>query len=127
MNYVDEEDFCVLPADVGSSCDYNDTSSIRRFFFDNSRATCLEFDYLGCAGNLNNFDNYESCMEYCQHRKLIEKITILKICFKSLFRFECLDHLHDEKKYTKTNMHCKLVKLHKKVFITAETLLSLSI
>jgi hypothetical protein len=62
-----DEDFCILPADVGSC--RNETSSIRRYFYDVRRGTCLEFSYSGCGGNLNNFDDYESCMGHCQHRR----------------------------------------------------------
>lgn len=62
-------DICILPAEAGS-CD-SDTVQLRRYYFDDSRGMCLPFAYSGCLGNLNNFESQQSCMDYCQHRKLI--------------------------------------------------------
>lgn len=63
-----KEDLCVMPADAGN-CGNNDTSSYRRYYFDNDRGTCLAFAYSGCGGNQNNFESDEICMQYCQNRK----------------------------------------------------------
>lgn len=57
-----------MPAEVGS-CE-NETNYIRRYFFDDTRGTCLSFIYSGCNGNENNFETYESCLEKCQDSKL---------------------------------------------------------
>lgn len=64
LNALDEEDVCILPADAGSC--QNETNSMRRYFYDIRRGTCLEFAYSGCGGNLNSFDDYQSCMAYCR-------------------------------------------------------------
>lgn len=68
-------DACLMPVAAGS-CDGNDTVHIRRYYFDDSRGICLPFAYSGCEGNLNNFENQQSCMDYCQHRKLIRSQLI---------------------------------------------------
>lgn len=59
---------CLMPAEVGS-CE-NETNYIRRYYFDDTRGTCLSFIYSGCNGNENNFQTYDSCLEKCQDSKL---------------------------------------------------------
>ena len=39
--------------------------NFNRWFFDAERATCLPFIYGGCAGNMNRFKNFESCISFC--------------------------------------------------------------
>jgi hypothetical protein len=68
-------DICILPVAAGS-CGGNDTLHVKRYYFDDSRGMCLHFAYSGCEGNLNNFESLQSCMDYCQHRKLIELLLI---------------------------------------------------
>ena len=63
-----ETDICMLPVEAGS-CDDSSVEPIRRYYFDNSRGSCVAFAYSGCAGNLNNFESDESCIQYCQRRK----------------------------------------------------------
>lgn len=57
-----------MPAEVGR-CE-NETNYIRRYYFDDTRGTCLSFIYSGCDGNENNFQTYESCLEKCHDSKL---------------------------------------------------------
>ena len=40
--------------------------------FDNENATCAEFVYGGCGGNLNAFDSKEDCEEVCSGSNLGE-------------------------------------------------------
>lgn len=61
----EEEDICILPADVGS-CGGNETVNLRRYYYDKSRGVCLAFAYSGCGGNLNNFQSSQSCLDYCK-------------------------------------------------------------
>ena len=37
--------------------------------FDNENATCVEFVYRGCGGNLNAFESKEECEEACSGEK----------------------------------------------------------
>ncbi|XP_070503266.1 papilin isoform X4 [Chironomus tepperi] len=62
----EETDICMLPVEAGS-CDDSSVDPIRRYYFDYSRGSCVAFAYSSCAGNLNNFESDESCIQYCQH------------------------------------------------------------
>ncbi|XP_048840605.1 amyloid beta precursor like protein 2-like isoform X2 [Brienomyrus brachyistius] len=52
---------CSLPAETGPC-----RASMPRWHFDLSRKRCVRFVYGGCAGNRNNFDSEEYCMEVCR-------------------------------------------------------------
>lgn len=60
----DAVDFCDL-ASLGGRCDEN----ITRWYFDAYSGRCHVFDYSGCDGNRNNFDDERSCMHACQHKR----------------------------------------------------------
>ncbi|VUZ46682.1 unnamed protein product [Hymenolepis diminuta] len=51
---------CKLPQDSGSC-----RGSIRRWAYDVSRGSCVEFIYGGCQGNSNNFETREACETKC--------------------------------------------------------------
>lgn len=57
-------DRCVLPADPGQC-----NKLIRRFYYDVESITCKHFNYSGCAGNGNRFENSLSCNRACAHLK----------------------------------------------------------
>lgn len=76
----------MLPVEAGS-CDDSNVDSIRRYYFDNNRGSCVAFAYSGCAGNLNNFESDESCIEYCQRRKF--KKNNLIYCTEYSMMFFC--------------------------------------
>jgi len=39
--------------------------SFNRWYFDVERSTCLPFVYGGCAGNMNRFKTYDTCINFC--------------------------------------------------------------
>lgn len=51
---------CRLPKDVGPCRD-----RYERWYYDPERATCVPFEYGGCAGNMNRFKTFESCINFC--------------------------------------------------------------
>ena len=54
------EAVCRLAVDAGPCRDaYN------RWYFDPERSTCVPFVFGGCAGNMNRFKNFESCINFC--------------------------------------------------------------
>ncbi|CAI5445734.1 unnamed protein product [Caenorhabditis angaria] len=55
---------CRQPLFIGTSCGI---SSIQRWYYDENTNRCLQFDYLGCNANDNNFLSRIDCMENC-HR-----------------------------------------------------------
>ena len=58
-----DDDICSLPPDPGVCL-----AIIRRFLYDPARASCREFQYGGCGGNLNNFMTLADCEAKCAHR-----------------------------------------------------------
>ena len=53
-------DVCQLPKVVGRC-----RAAKRRVYFDSRSGTCKSFIYGGCDGNLNNFQDMESCELKC--------------------------------------------------------------
>ena len=51
---------CRLAVDMGPCRD-----SFNRWYFDVERSTCLPFVYGGCAGNMNRFKTYDTCINFC--------------------------------------------------------------
>lgn len=41
----------------------------KRYFFNMTSMQCEAFFYGGCQGNENNFENLQTCMEYCRPPK----------------------------------------------------------
>lgn len=60
----DVVDLCDLQPLAGG-CDENST----KWYFDAYTGRCHEFEFTGCYGNKNNFDDERSCMHACQHRR----------------------------------------------------------
>ncbi|EFO86724.1 hypothetical protein CRE_04847 [Caenorhabditis remanei] len=53
---------CSHDANEGVACG----TPSKRFYFDANTETCLQFTYLGCAGNANSFSNRVACYQFCQ-------------------------------------------------------------
>jgi hypothetical protein len=43
----------------------NCDASIKRYHYNLNMAKCLEFEYTGCDGNLNNFETKKECEMAC--------------------------------------------------------------
>lgn len=63
----DVVELCDL-APLAGSCDEN----VTKWYYDSYSSSCLEFEYTGCYGNKNNFDDKRSCERACQHRQSSE-------------------------------------------------------
>jgi hypothetical protein len=48
------------PAEKGTC-----SESIKRYTYNVNMAKCLQFEYSGCEGNLNNFETIEECQSVC--------------------------------------------------------------
>lgn len=57
---------CLLPVLIGK-CTYGQDYH-RRWYYDDERGSCVSFIYSGCDGNQNNFDSYESCLNFCNSK-----------------------------------------------------------
>lgn len=55
------QDVCILPRVVGPC-----SGSFRQWYYDAGTDGCYEFDYGGCQGNPNRFNNAEECQNRCQ-------------------------------------------------------------
>ncbi|XP_060597943.1 carboxypeptidase inhibitor SmCI-like [Ruditapes philippinarum] len=51
---------CALLKDEGDC-----TDNVRRYYYDATIGFCMEFNYTGCGGNLNNFLTSENCYTRC--------------------------------------------------------------
>lgn len=57
---------CKMPQDTGPC-----RGSIRRWAYDTSKASCVEFTYGGCQGNANNFETQEACEAKCSGKLVL--------------------------------------------------------
>lgn len=48
------------PAEKGTC-----SGSVQRYTYNVNMAKCLLFEYSGCEGNLNNFENIQDCEKTC--------------------------------------------------------------
>ncbi|GLH10987.1 Papilin [Gryllus bimaculatus] len=62
-------DICQLPRVVGP-CNGN----YRQWYYEKATGECLEFDYGGCQGNGNRFDDKRQCEEYCRRAPPVDFI-----------------------------------------------------
>lgn len=60
----DAVDLCDL-SPLAGRCDEN----VTKWYFDSYSQSCHQFDYTGCDGNPNNFDDERSCLYACQHKR----------------------------------------------------------
>ncbi|KAM7540797.1 hypothetical protein Aperf_G00000044610 [Anoplocephala perfoliata] len=97
---------CQLPQDVGPC-----RATMKRWYYDASRSSCIEFNYGGCRGNANNFKSKEACEAKCSlpGMKAELEIDVCKLpkssmpCFGGSPRFyydgvsgQCLEFNYDE-------------------------------
>ena len=59
-NEESPDDTCKLPQVTGPCRGY-----IRRWSYDASKGSCVEFIYGGCGGNANNFESKDACEAKC--------------------------------------------------------------
>ncbi|XP_069673465.1 papilin isoform X4 [Periplaneta americana] len=55
------QDACDLPRVVGPC-----SGSMTQWYYDRSAGACFEFDYGGCQGNANRFNDRQQCEEHCR-------------------------------------------------------------
>ncbi|XP_063871699.1 papilin-like isoform X8 [Scylla paramamosain] len=60
------QDVCTLPLVVGPC-----SGSFKQYYYDRSTNQCYDFDYGGCEGNNNRFDNIQLCQQRCQTTETI--------------------------------------------------------
>lgn len=61
---------CRLPPEVGL-CNTNEVENYhKRWYYSDSRGSCVSFIYSGCMGNQNNFRSFDSCTQFCASSKL---------------------------------------------------------
>lgn len=65
-------DACTLPVLVGPC-----NGSVTQYYYDRRYDGCFPFDYSGCQGNKNRFQDLETCSERCvrQHEVEIQRDT----------------------------------------------------
>ena len=61
-------DFCSLPPEHGPC-----QGSFPQIYFDSATSTCKLFNYGGCGGNKNRFQNFAICHETCSTHRLTVK------------------------------------------------------
>lgn len=54
---------CTLPKDEGICRDAKGTQT--RFYYDPRSGFCQRFSFGGCGGNVNNFQTYDDCVNFC--------------------------------------------------------------
>ncbi|PIO59663.1 Kunitz/Bovine pancreatic trypsin inhibitor domain protein, partial [Teladorsagia circumcincta] len=62
-SYPVTKESCKLDRSKGVACKEKKPSV--RFYFDYSTSSCLAFEYLGCGGNENNYNDSSSCIHGC--------------------------------------------------------------
>lgn len=60
ISTVEAEEICSMPKDAGPC-----RGRYQKWYFDQTRKSCLPFSYGGCRGNRNNFQDYKKCNEVC--------------------------------------------------------------
>ncbi len=61
LHYVLGTDICSLRRDEGPC-----QAPQARWYFDKEEGKCLQFQYGGCQGNMNNFKSEKECSEVCR-------------------------------------------------------------
>ncbi|XP_070527125.1 papilin isoform X2 [Cardiocondyla obscurior] len=61
------QDPCILPQVIGPCSGF-----VKQFYYDRRTDSCYEFEYSGCQGNKNRFQDVESCERKCRRRMPVE-------------------------------------------------------
>ncbi|KAI6218505.1 hypothetical protein M3Y99_01704600 [Aphelenchoides fujianensis] len=56
---------CFLETDEGECPDRNETKRAQKFAYDSAARKCVSFEWAGCGGNANRFDDEEACVRHC--------------------------------------------------------------
>ncbi|KAI6218981.1 hypothetical protein M3Y99_01681300 [Aphelenchoides fujianensis] len=56
---------CFLETDEGECPDRNETKRTQKFAYDGAARKCVTFEWAGCGGNANRFDDEEACVRHC--------------------------------------------------------------
>ncbi|CAF0945237.1 unnamed protein product, partial [Brachionus calyciflorus] len=75
---VIQHDVCILPMVEG-----NCTQTITKWYYDSKLKYCNQFNFTGCNGNENRFENRKQCAEICEIPKKRE------ICYSSRVQGPC--------------------------------------
>lgn len=70
-------DPCTLPKVIGPC-----NGVVRQYYYDHQSDSCYEFEYSGCQGNKNRFQDKESCERKCQKHVQTEtpaNVTVVPI------------------------------------------------
>lgn len=76
-------DMCRLRPERGSCQD-----SLQQFFYDPADGTCKAFEYSGCEGNGNRFENEEECLQSCGRTQGLLIFHYLNVLRPRFTRFE---------------------------------------
>jgi hypothetical protein len=57
-NFTVEDDVCSLPSETGRC-----RALLVKYFYDSEIGECRQFEYGGCGGNGNRFDDIKDCQE----------------------------------------------------------------
>lgn len=63
-------DACTLPKVIGPCNGF-----VRQFYYERRTDSCQEFEYSGCQGNKNRFQDRESCERRCKRQSEINQPT----------------------------------------------------
>ena len=73
---------CLLPPDTGLC-----KALIPRYYFDSRSGRCQTFNYGGCGGNMNNFEDKKSCEEKCLGETICSSFLRFLFLFLLLYRY----------------------------------------
>ncbi|XP_011500698.1 PREDICTED: spondin-1-like [Ceratosolen solmsi marchali] len=64
VKVMEKPDYCLLRVDEGYCLNGNNDNS-HKYYYDQSRGTCMPFRYTGCGGNNNRFNDEKACKQAC--------------------------------------------------------------
>ena len=63
-------DLCQLPRKTGPCRGYN-----INYYYDSAAGECKKFNYGGCGGNANKFEEIEDCQERCVNQQELNEVN----------------------------------------------------
>lgn len=96
-------DPCTLPKVIGPCNGFD-----RQYYYDHRSDTCLEFEYSGCQGNKNRFQDRDTCERSCRKNIVptitpstvkvtsppsVETVSKSPICYESVDSGSCNDDI----------------------------------